>query len=75
MKAKQFSINFFFNGELYNLQTYKIFTLEDLIKFFNYKVNVVVVEYNGKISSPKMWPTINLKNNDKVEIVTIVGGG
>ena len=75
MKVKVFSKNFFFNGESYNLQTYRIFTLEDLIKFFNYKKNLVVIEYNGKISHPKIWSTINLKNNDKLEIVTIVGGG
>lgn len=75
MKVKVFSINFFFNGEPYNLQTYKLFTVEDLIKFFNYKQNLVVIEYNGKISQPKIWSTINLKNNDKLEIVTIVGGG
>ena len=75
MKLKQFSITVFFNGELYNLETYKIFTLEDLIKFFNYKENLVVIEYNGKISHPILWGTINLKKNDRVELLTIVGGG
>jgi len=75
MKVKQFTIKFFFNGELYNLQTYKIFTLGDLIKFFNYKENLVVIEYNGKIAHPKLWRTVRLKNFDKVELITIVGGG
>jgi thiamine biosynthesis protein ThiS len=75
MKVKQFSTKFFFNGELYNLQAYKIFTLKDLIKFFNYKQNIVVIEYNGKICPPRKWSTITLKNRDKVELITIVGGG
>jgi sulfur carrier protein len=75
MKVKQFSSTFFFNGELYNIQSYKIFTLQDIIKFFNYKQNLVVVEYNGKITDPKKWSKINLKKNDKIELVTIVGGG
>jgi sulfur carrier protein len=75
MKVKQFSSNFFFNGQSYNIQTYKLFTLEDTIKFFNYKQNLVVVEYNGKIYHTKKWSTNNLKNNDKIELVTIVGGG
>jgi sulfur carrier protein len=75
MKLKQFSLTFFFNGELYNLKTYKNFTLDDLIKFFNYKENLVVIEYNGKISHPNLWSTINLKKNDRVELLTIVGGG
>ena len=75
MKTKVFFISFFFNGELYNLQTYKLFNLKDLIRFFNYKENLVVLEYNGKILNPKNWLKIKLKNHDKLEILTIVGGG
>lgn len=75
MKKKLFSTNLFFNGEPYNFQTHKIFTLEDLIKFFNYKPNLIVVEYNGKITQPRRWSKIQIKNKDKVEFVTIVGGG
>lgn len=75
MKIKKFSTNFFFNGEFYNLQTFKIFNLEDLIKFFNYKQNLVVIEYNGTIVHPTKWTSVYLKNNDRIELVTIVGGG
>jgi len=75
MKVKKFSTNFFFNGESYNLLSYKVFNLEDLIKFFNYKRNLVVVEYNGKIVHPQKWKKILLKKNDQIELVTIVGGG
>jgi sulfur carrier protein len=75
MKTKVFLISFIFNGELYNLQTYKLFTLRDLIRFFNYKENLVVLEYNGKILNPKKWLKIKLKNHDHLEILTIVGGG
>lgn len=75
MKVKKFSIKIFFNGESYNILSYKIFNLEDLIKFFNYKQNLVVVEYNGKIVHPQNWKKIFLKKNDRIELVTIVGGG
>lgn len=75
MKVKKFSTNFFFNGEAYNILSYKIFNLEDLIKFFNYKQNLVVVEYNGKIVHSQNWKNISLKKNDRIELVTIVGGG
>jgi sulfur carrier protein len=75
MKVKIFLIEVFFNGELYKLQTYKLLNLKDLIRFFNYKQNLIVVEYNGKIFHPKIWSKIKLKNTDKIEIVTIVGGG
>ena len=75
MKLKKFSVDFFFNGGKYILQSYKNSTLKDLIKFFNYKENLVVIEYNGKISHPQMWNRTYIKNKDKIEIVTIVGGG
>lgn len=75
MKLKKFSVTFFFNGEEYNVQSYKKFNLKDLIKFFNYKENLVVIEYNGKISQPQKWYMTYVKNMDKIEILTIVGGG
>jgi sulfur carrier protein len=75
MKVKKFSINFFFNGEEYILQTLKMFTLDDLIKFFNYKQNLIIIEYNGKITPPQLWSTRTLKMNDNIELITIVGGG
>lgn len=72
------SISFFyvfFNGQLYSLQTFKRFTLDNLKTFFSYKKNLVVMEYNGKIIPPQNWSRITLKNLDKIEILTIVGGG
>lgn len=75
MKISLFSINFLFNGESYNLQTSRLFTLKNLIQYFNYKQSVIVIEYNGKILNPKKWSLVTLKNEDKIEILTIVGGG
>jgi thiamine biosynthesis protein ThiS len=75
MKIKKFSINFFFNGQEYDLQTFKMFNIYDLLEFLNFKQNIVVLEYNGKILPTKMWSQIFLKNQDKFEIITIVGGG
>ena len=75
MRVKKILVDFFFNGEKYSLQTYKKFNLEDLTKFFSYKKNLVVIEYNGKILQSKKWEKTYLNNNDKIEIITIVGGG
>ena len=75
MIVKAFSLSLFFNGELYTLQTYKLFTLKDLILFLNYIKNIIVIEHNGKITNPKDWQNIILKNNDSIEVVTVVGGG
>ena len=64
---------FFLNGEKY-LISYDL-TILDLINYFGYKKSLLVVEYNNFICSKKHWNETFIKKNDKVEIVTIVGGG
>lgn len=75
MQIKIFIFSIFFNGDFYNFKSYKIFTLDDLRVFFNYKKKLIVLEHNNKIISSEKWDRIYLKSNDKVEILTIVGGG
>ena len=65
---------FWFNGEKYVSSGSK-FTILDLIKYFNYNPNILVVEYNKLIVIKKNWEKIIISNNDKIEILTIVGGG
>jgi len=50
-------------------------SLLDLIKYFNYNSSLLVLEYNNFICNKNNWNNIFVKNNDKIEIVTIVGGG
>jgi thiamine biosynthesis protein ThiS len=64
---------FFLNGEQYSTN-YNI-TLSQLISYFNYNSSLLVLEYNNFICNRKNWDKISIKNNDKIEIVTIVGGG
>jgi thiamine biosynthesis protein ThiS len=64
---------FFVNGHEYYTQE-KI-TLLDLINYFNYKDSLFVLEYNNLICNKKDWNSIFITDNDKIEIVTIVGGG
>ena len=64
---------FFLNGEEY--LTDENINLLDIINYFNYNQSLLVLEYNKFICSKKNWSTIFLKNNDRIEIVTIVGGG
>lgn len=75
MKITTFFLFIFFNGESYSVQSFKLFTLDNLRTFFNYKKNLIVMEYNGKIIHPENWSGIILKNYDRIEILTIVGGG
>ena len=64
---------FFLNGEEY--LTDENINLLDIINYFNYNQSLLVLEYNKFICSKKNWSTIFLKNNDRIEIATIVGGG
>ena len=35
----------------------------------------IVLDYNKKIIQKNMWDNIYIQSNDKIEILTIVGGG
>lgn len=64
---------FFLNGKQYF--TEDKLTLLKLIKYFNYNPSILVIEYNNLICNKIHWDTIFIKNNDRVELITIVGGG
>jgi sulfur carrier protein len=65
--------HFFLNGEIY--RTNEIINLLDLITYFNFNNHLLVLEYNNLICEKKHWETTFIEHNDKIEIVTIVGGG
>ena len=66
-------IHFTLNGNQY-FTDHKL-TIFSLINYFNYNSSLLVLEYNNSICAKKNWDTILIKNNDRIEIVTIVGGG
>ena len=68
-QKKHFSLN----GDSY--YTTKNITLFDLIKYFNYNDSLLVIELNQLICNKKKWRETLIKDNDRIEIVTIVGGG
>lgn len=65
--------NFFLNGQEYYVE--KKINLLDLLNYFNYTCSLQVVEYNKFICNKNLWSNIFIQPNDKIEIVTIVGGG
>ena len=67
------SRNFILNGDKYYIEN-KI-TLLELINYFNYNTSLLVLEYNNSICNKKNWNKTYIQANDKIEIVTIVGGG
>lgn len=64
---------FSFNGKEYISEN--SFTISDLLRYFNYNLSLIVVEYNNSICLKEKWEKTYISNNDKLEIVTIVGGG
>ena len=65
--------NFFLNGEKYYITEKR--TLLELIDYFNYNTSLLVLEYNNSICNKQSWNKIYIQSNDRIEIVTIVGGG
>ena len=64
---------FILNGEMYT--TEKNLTLSDILTYFNYNDSLLVLEYNNFICEKPKWKTTFVKHSDKIEIVSIVGGG
>lgn len=65
--------HFLLNGQKYF--TKDDVTIFELIRYFNYNTSLLVLEYNNLICTKKDWNNIVIQNNDRIEIVTIVGGG
>jgi thiamine biosynthesis protein ThiS len=63
------------NGKQYKIFCFYHLTIYHLLIFFDFKVNLIAVEYNGKIISPNFYKTKFVISNSNIEIVTIVGGG
>jgi thiamine biosynthesis protein ThiS len=69
LEVKTFSVN----GQEY--YTIDAISLQDLLNYFDYNSSLLVLEYNNFICNKKNWDKILISDQDKIEIVTIVGGG
>ncbi len=61
------------NGELQSCVPNTM--LPDFLQQLGMNPRLVAVEYNGEILHRQFWETTALKAGDRLEIVTIVGGG
>nr|YP_009541776.1 thiamine biosynthesis protein S [Neogoniolithon spectabile]AYR05985.1 thiamine biosynthesis protein S [Neogoniolithon spectabile] len=50
-------------------------SLEDLLRYLNFEIGFVVIEYNHMIIRDGDWKSIYINSGDKIEVVTVVGGG
>ena len=49
--------------------------LSSTLKLLGYSQNNIVVEVNDLIINSKRWDNLTLKDGDRLEVVSIVGGG
>nr|YP_010276947.1 Thiamine biosynthesis protein [Thalassionema bacillare]UHY40470.1 Thiamine biosynthesis protein [Thalassionema bacillare]UHY40857.1 Thiamine biosynthesis protein [Thalassionema bacillare]UHY41115.1 Thiamine biosynthesis protein [Thalassionema bacillare] len=64
---------FSLNGKKFLIK--KNVTLKEIINYFDYQKTLSIVEYNNLISNSDKWQNIEINLNDKIEIISIVGGG
>ena len=53
----------------------KEFTLTEALSQLGYNNNTIIVELNNLIVNNESWQENKVKDGDKLEIVSIVGGG
>ena len=63
------------NGEERIIQCNKIISLNETMELLGYSSNTVIVELNNLIINSEEWKMKTIKDGDKLEIVSIVGGG
>jgi len=66
-------ISFSLNGQSY--YTNQNLTLLDVINYFNYNDSLLILELNHLIFNKNEWQQTFINNQDKLEIVSIIGGG
>lgn len=64
---------FFLNGRKY--WSNDSFTLLELLNYFNYDLEIFILEHNKIIQKKQNWNEVKIENNDTIEIITVVGGG
>lgn len=50
-------------------------TMIELLEYLELNPRLVAVEYNGEILHRQLWGNTIIQNSDRLEVVTIVGGG
>jgi sulfur carrier protein len=67
------SITLQVNGESHSCNT--PINIPELLTQLNLNPRLVAIEYNGEILHRQYWTDTPLQQSDRLEIVTIVGGG
>jgi sulfur carrier protein len=49
--------------------------IPELLQQLGFNPRLVAIEYNGEILHRQFWDETRVENGDRLEVVTIVGGG
>tara|TARA_Y100000992_G_C20933436_1_gene335577 strand:+ start:116 stop:316 length:201 start_codon:yes stop_codon:yes gene_type:complete len=66
-------MNIFINGKVSEVK--KNINIQDILRMNNISDENIVVEINRTIISKMYWDDTRIEENDKIEIITAVGGG
>ena len=61
------------NGEAYKYTS--SLTVLSLLQYFGFKIELLVIDYNGIILQKEFWSKTIIQDNDSIELLTIAGGG
>ena len=61
------------NGKKYNFCS--PMNISELISYLGFNIKVIVIDYNATVLPKELWGNTKLTNGDKIEILTIAGGG
>ncbi|MBW4477420.1 MAG: thiamine biosynthesis protein ThiS [Tolypothrix brevis GSE-NOS-MK-07-07A] len=61
------------NGETRTCSSQK--PLPDILQELGFNLRLIAVEYNGEILHRQFWSNTKIHQGDRIEVVTIVGGG
>nr|YP_009828323.1 thiamine biosynthesis protein [Sargassum fusiforme]QJC13540.1 thiamine biosynthesis protein [Sargassum fusiforme] len=75
IKKKAFFFSIVLNNNQYKIFTIQPFQIFEFLEFLNYPKELVILEHNGKINNKLTLRSKYMKQDDKIEIITIVGGG
>ena len=67
------TINIQVNGEFHTCEAQT--SLPELLIQLELNPRLIAVEYNGEILHRQYWDSTQMQSGDRLEIVTIVGGG
>jgi len=64
---------FSINGEYYEYKD--PLNVKDLLSYLGFNTKIIVIDYNGNVLQRESWTKTFIKSMDKIEILTIAGGG